>query len=121
MEKINLIKFIANSGFCSRKEAEDLVKEGKVLVDSKIAQDPGLDVSEKQEIQINNKILTKIKKVRLFAFHKPKKCIVSRIDPEGRTTIYDLIEKNYKKICNERLIYVGRLDFNSEGLILLTN
>lgn len=122
MEKIHLTKYISQSGICSRRDAEDLILNGEVKINSDVVKNPHCYVdSKKQKIFVKGKLIKPIQDIKLFAFHKPKGCITSKDDPLGRQTVYDIIKNNYKNDLNHRLIYIGRLDFNSEGLLLFTN
>ena len=114
-QNIRISKFIANAGICSRREAEKLILEGAVVINGKKILHPIHFVSEKDKIIINGKPIKK-NKLKIFIFHKPRNLITTHKDPEGRTTIFDKIPRKYG-----RLISVGRLDYNTEGLIILTN
>lgn len=114
MEK--LAKIIASAGVCSRREAEQLIKSGKVKIDNELMTNVAHRASPSQKIEVNGQVLKPVEKTRLFIFYKPRGCITSTKDPEGRKIIFDYIPKDYP-----RLIYIGRLDYNSEGLLLLTN
>ena len=114
-QNIRISKFIANAGICSRREAEKLILEGAVVINGKKILHPIYFVSENDKITINGKPIQK-NKLKIFIFNKPKNLITTHKDPEGRTTIFDKIPKKYG-----RLISVGRLDYNTEGLIILTN
>ncbi len=113
-----IAKIIARSGFCSRRQAEELVAEKRVSFNDEIIQEPSfcLDESDHQKIKIDGVKLPKIKKAEIWLFHKPKNCLTSRVDEKNlRKTIFDILPKYVPKIS------VGRLDFNTEGLLLLTN
>jgi len=116
MEKFNLEKYISRSGFASRTDAKELILNNRVVVNNRTISDLTYRVSESDSISINGIPINLIDKVRLFLYHKPKGCIVTHDDPHDRKTIFSLLPKNLP-----RLISVGRLDFNSDGLILLTN
>lgn len=111
-----IAKVIAHSGFCSRREAEKLIEEGRVQVNGKTINTPAIIITD-QSIKIDNKLITTQQKTRLFAFHKPENVITSTKDEKGRQTVFDLISD--KKL--PRLMTIGRLDYNTEGLLLLTN
>ncbi len=113
---IRIAKFISNSGYCSRREAEKLILDGKVLINSKICEHPSHKVKDKDIVKVNNKIIKKIHKIELWKLYKPIKYICSTKDNLKRKKIFDLLPKELSK-----LISVGRLDYMSEGLILLTN
>lgn len=107
---------LSRAGVASRREAERLVAEGKVRVDGQMCTTPATLVTTDSRIQVNGRLVPKPEPSRLWRFHKPTGVLVSRGDPAGRSTIYDLLPKRW-----QRLVPVGRLDFNSEGLLLLTN
>ena len=113
---MRIAKRIASSGFCSRREAEKYIQSKKVIVNNKVVNSLGMLINKNDKIIIDGKILDKIPIPKLYMFNKPKGCIVSEKDPRNRKTIYDIITNN-----NKRLMYIGRLDYNSEGLLLLTN
>ncbi|MFC1658949.1 pseudouridine synthase [Pseudomonadota bacterium] len=110
-----LAKVIARSGHCSRREAEKLIKDGEVKVNGKIVTDVATNVTD-EAIKVHNKLINQKEKTRLWIFHKPKGIVVTRRDPQKRRTIFDILPAVMKNI-----IVVGRLDINTEGLILLTN
>ncbi len=114
MERI--AKIIARSGICSRRDAEKLILEGKVTVDGKLIDSPALNVGEENVITVNGKVIGAKETTRLWRYHKPKGLITSHKDPKGRPTVFDSLPKYLP-----RVISVGRLDFNTEGLLLLTN
>ncbi len=116
MEKYNLAKYIAHCGICSRREAEELILDRKVSVNNKLVDDMTYDISDYDSVAVNGIEISLIDQVKLYLFYKPRGCIVSRSDDQDRKTIYDLIPKSLG-----RLVSVGRLDYNSEGLLLLTN
>jgi 23S rRNA pseudouridine2605 synthase len=116
MEKFNITKYIARCGVCSRKDAEEMVLEGRVKVNDRVETDLTRDIDDCDSVMINGMNISFIDDVKLYMLHKPRGCIVSKEDDQGRKTIFDLLPKSLP-----RLMSVGRLDFNSEGLILLTN
>ncbi|MCA3245048.1 MAG: rRNA pseudouridine synthase [Azospirillum sp.] len=111
-----IAKAIARAGLCSRREAEALIAQGRVFVNGKRLTTPAHNVTAADEILVDNKKLAKPERPRLFRFHKPRGVLVATRDPGGRPTIYDGMPPELP-----RLMPVGRLDFNSEGLLLLTN
>ncbi len=113
---MRIAKYIANSGYCSRRDAEKLIIKGIVYVNHKICNKPNTNVHSNDLISINNKIIKLENIIKLWQFYKPIKVICTNRDPENRKTIFDFIPKNLP-----RLISIGRLDYMSEGLLLLTN
>lgn len=112
MERLQ--KIIANRGYCSRRDAEELILQGKVTVDGQIIQELGFKTSPNADVKIDGKSLEKEDLV-YYLLYKPKSVISSVKDDRGRTTVVDLIDE-------ERKIFpVGRLDYDTTGLILLTN
>lgn len=111
-----LAKRIARAGICSRREAEKLIEEGKVKVGGKTVKTPALNVTEEDAVSVNGKLLQDKEPVRLWLYHKPAGLVTTHKDPEGRPTVFDTLPKGMP-----RVISVGRLDLNSEGLLLLTN
>jgi len=114
MERI--AKVIAASGLCSRREAERWIEQGRVKVDGVKLTTPAVTVSPEQEIVVDGKALAKPKAVQMWKFHKPKGAITSRKDEKDRQTVFDLLPPEMRNLHT-----VGRLDYNSEGLLLLTN
>ena len=112
-----IAKRIARSGVCSRREAERLIIEGKVKLNEKIVYQCNINVNKNDWISVDGKPIPKIEQVRLWLFFKEKGFLVTNNDPNGRPTIFDKI----KSKVNNRMIAIGRLDINSEGLLLLTN
>jgi 23S rRNA pseudouridine2605 synthase len=113
---MRIAKFIAHSGLCSRRDAEKLIAEGRVTLDGMTLTTPAVLVAEGQEVRVNGKMLQTQQATRLWKFHKPRGVITSKRDEKDRQTIYDLLPKEM-----QNLLYIGRLDYNSEGLLLLTN
>jgi 23S rRNA pseudouridine2605 synthase len=116
-EEIPLNKYISHSGICSRRDAAELVKAGKVMVDGKLITEPGFKVTPGQEIKVNGKKITIQKNLVYILLNKPKDFITTTTDPQGRHTVLDLI----KHATNERVFPIGRLDRNTTGVLLLTN
>ena len=111
-----LSKKIARSGFSSRREAEKYIESGRVKVNGIIIKELSFQVGINDQIHIDGRRINKEGKTRLWKFHKPKGLITSHKDEKSRQTIFQILPKNLP-----RLITVGRLDLNSEGLLLLTN
>ena len=109
-----IAKVIADSGYCSRREAEKMIFEGRVAVNGKIIESPAILISD-ESIKIDNKLINNKQKTRLWIFHKPAGFITSNFDPKNRKTIFNILPSDLP-----RLISIGRLDYNSEGLLLMT-
>jgi 23S rRNA pseudouridine2605 synthase len=107
---------IARAGICSRRDAEKLIAAERVTVNGTVITSPALNVTARDAITIDGAALPQAEPTRLFRLHKPKGRITSARDPEGRPTIYEDLPFGMP-----RLITVGRLDFNTEGLLLMTN
>ena len=112
-----IAKVIARSGLCSRRDAERLITNGKVKVNKKILLECGVNVTSKDQIEVNNQPLPTKVATKLWLYHKQRGYLVTNNDPKGRPTIFDKL----KEKSDSRFISVGRLDMDSEGLLLLTN
>lgn len=112
-----LNKYIAHSGVCGRREAAELVKEGKVQVNGSIVFEPGFKVSAADKVLVKGKLIYLQKNLVYFLLNKPKDYITTAKDPEGRKTVFDLL----KEATKERIYPVGRLDRNTTGVLILTN
>ena len=112
-----IAKAIARSGLCSRREAERWIINGQVKLNNKILTECGVNVTSKDVIEVNGKPLPNKVITKLWMYHKQRGYLVTNYDPEGRSTIFDQL----KNKIETRFISVGRLDMDSEGLILLTN
>ena len=113
MERLQ--KIIANSGFTSRRKAEELIKEGKVEVNGKIIRELGFKADYNDAIVIDGEVLKQDTKKVYFLLNKPRNVISTVTDPQNRKTVVDLIE------TDQRIYPIGRLDYDTTGLILLTN
>jgi 23S rRNA pseudouridine2605 synthase len=111
-----IAKVIARSGVCSRRDAERLIAEGRVLLDGEIVTSPARNVTENNVIQVDGKPLAEPQPARLWRFHKPSGLVTTHKDEKGRPTVFAGLPASLG-----RVVSVGRLDFNSEGLLLLTN
>jgi len=114
--EIRLNRYIANTGICSRREADQYITAGLVSVNGKIINKLGIRVYPGDVVRFNGKILKNEKKVYIL-MNKPKDCITTVDDPGAKKTVLDLIGKN----ISERIYPVGRLDRNTTGVLLLTN
>ena len=116
---IRIAKFIARAGYCSRREAEYLILEGRVKLNNKTVTEYATFVSEWDNIEVNGfKINLASKREKLWAYYKPIGVITTHFDPQGRVTV---ISSVLRQIKERHVITIGRLDINSEGLLLLTN
>lgn len=115
-DKMRLNKFISNSGVCSRREADNLIKKGDIKVNGKTITEVGTIVSPTDVVEYQGERLNPEKKVYLL-LNKPKDTVTTARDPEGRRTVIDIV----KNACPQRIFPVGRLDRNTTGLLLLTN
>ena len=111
-----IAKVLARAGVCSRRDAERLIAEGRVKVDGRVLTSPALNVTRENRIEVDNEPLRQAEPTRLWLYHKPIGLVTSHKDPQGRATVFDNLPA-----ALPRVISVGRLDFNSEGLLLLTN
>ena len=111
-----IAKLMARAGLCSRRDAEVWVREGRVSVNGRIITSPALDVTAQDTVLVDGAPLPERERTRLFLYHKPKGLVTTHSDPEGRPTVFDSLPEGLP-----RLISIGRLDFNTEGLLLLTN
>lgn len=116
MERFNLAKFIAHCGICSRRDAEELVIDNRVTVNKRVINDLSFHVNEADLVSVNGININLIDEPRIFILNKPKGFIVSAKDEKNRKTVFNLIPKSLP-----RLMTIGRLDYNSEGVLLLTN
>ena len=113
---MRIAKYIAHAGYCSRRQAEELIYQKKVMINGYLCISPATNVLESDVIQVDYKEINIQNEIKLWKFYKPAGIITTTNDPKNRKTVFDLIPKNLP-----RLMTVGRLDRNSEGLLLLTN
>jgi pseudouridine synthase len=109
-------KILAQAGIASRRKAEQLISDGQVTINGKVAKLGDKATLGKDAIKVSGKLLVASGSPVYLAFHKPKGVLTALSDPDGRTTITDFLKK-----VKQRVFPVGRLEFNAEGLILLTN
>lgn len=113
MERIQ--KVIATSGYCSRRKAEELIQEGKVRVNGQVVTTFGMKVSSKDEIEVEGNLILKEKKYEYYLLNKPRGVVCTTSDEYNRKTVVDIID------TKGRIYPVGRLDYDTTGLIILTN
>ena len=111
-----IAKVMARAGLCSRRDAEAWIAAGRVSVNGQALTSPAFNVTAKDEIKVDGAPLARRERTRLFLFHKPRGLVTTARDPEGRPTIFSALPEDAP-----RLVAVGRLDINTEGLLLLTN
>src|SRR5277367_2616136 len=111
-----IAKVMARAGVCSRRDAEAWIAEGRVSVNGKVLDSPAFNVSEADDVRVDGKPLAAPERTRLFLFHKPRGLVTTARDPEGRQTVFAVLPPDLP-----RLVAIGRLDINTEGLLLLTN
>ena len=111
-----IAKVVSRAGLASRRDAEQWIVQGRVTVNGRVINSPALDVTANDVVTVDGKPLPPRERTRLFLFHKPRGLMTTHADPEGRPTVFDNLPEGLP-----RLISIGRLDFNTEGLLLLTN
>ena len=111
-----IAKVVSRAGLASRRDAEEWIVQGRVTVNGRVINSPALDVTANDVIQVDGKPLPERERTRLFLYHKPRGLMTTHADPEGRPTVFDNLPEHLP-----RVISIGRLDFNTEGLLLLTN
>jgi 23S rRNA pseudouridine2605 synthase len=111
-----IAKVIARAGLCSRRDAEKLIAEGRVVLNGEKVSTPAVRIGEHDVIAVDGKPLAEPEAARLWRYHKPVGLVTTHRDPNGRPTVFANLPRNMP-----RVVSVGRLDFNSEGLLLLTN
>ena len=112
---VRISKIISHSGICSRRDAEELIKKGKVKINGAIFKDFYIEINSIKNVEVNKKILRK-QITKLWCFYKPRGYVSSNKEQKNQISFFNLIPKNIL-----RVVSVGRLDIQSEGLILLTN
>ena len=115
-ESERIAKVIARAGLCSRRDAERWIAGGRVSVNGKVLETPAFTVSEGDAIVVDGKPLARMEATRLFLYHKPSGLVTTARDEKGRPTVFDRLPPEMP-----RVVSVGRLDLNSEGLLMLTN
>lgn len=120
LEGDRIAKLLARAGVASRREIERMIAEGRVALEGKVLDTPAVKLANLKGVTVDGKPVAQAEPARLFAFHKPAGLITAERDPRGRPTIYTAL-RNALPRGAPRLMPVGRLDFNTEGLLLLTN
>ncbi|KPN64153.1 23S rRNA pseudouridine2605 synthase [Aliiroseovarius crassostreae] len=111
-----IAKVLARAGVASRREAERMIEAGRVSVNGKVITSPALNVTGKERIIVDGKALADPEPARLWLYHKPTGLVTTARDEKGRETVFDALPEDMPRVMS-----VGRLDLNSEGLLLLTN
>ena len=113
---MRIAKAMARAGLCSRREAERWIADGRVSVNGKLLRTPAIEVNVTDRIIVDGKPLPAAEPPKLWRYHKQKGTVTTHKDPEGRPTVFEKLPPEMP-----RVISIGRLDFNTEGLLLLTN
>ena len=116
VESGRIAKILARVGVASRRDVERMVAEGRIKVNGKVLESPAIVVSMSDRIEVDNEVIGGIERTRLWIYHKPAGLVTTNKDPEGRETVFDRLPNHLP-----RVLTVGRLDINTEGLLLLTN
>jgi len=111
-----IAKVMARAGLCSRRDAEQWIADGRVSVNGTVILSPALNVGPRDKIVVDGQPLAAAEPTRLFMFHKPRGTVTTDRDPEGRPTIFEVLPEGLPRVMT-----IGRLDINTEGLLLLTN
>lgn len=109
-------KYIAQSGFCSRRKADDLVANGNVKINGAVMKAPGYDVAEGDKVEVNGTLISKAEKKVYYLLNKPVGFVTTVSDDKDRPTVMDLVSD-----IDERIFPVGRLDYNTSGMLIMTN
>lgn len=111
-----IAKRLARAGVASRREVERMIEAGRVAVDGKVLTSPAFNVTDKNVIAVDGKVIGAAEEPRVWRYHKSAGTLTTNRDPQGRPTIFDKLPPGMP-----RVVTIGRLDFNTEGLLLLTN
>jgi 23S rRNA pseudouridine2605 synthase len=114
--RLRIAKAMARAGLCSRREAERWIADGRVSVNGKVLQTPAVEVGPGDRVLVDGQQLKAAEPAQLWRYYKPKGLVTTNRDPQGRPTVFDNLPPDLP-----RVISIGRLDFNTEGLLLLTN
>jgi len=112
---MRIAKAMARAGLCSRRDAERWILDGRVAVNGEVLKSPARDVGPSDTVKVDGRPLARPEPAMLWRFHKPRGCVTTHKDPEGRPTVFEKLPKEMP-----RVVSIGRLDFNTEGLLLLT-
>jgi 23S rRNA pseudouridine2605 synthase len=115
-EPVRIAKALARAGLCSRRQAERWIGERRVSINGEVLESPARDVTPRDRILVDGKELPAPEPPRLWRYHKPRGLVTTHADPQGRPTVFDALPEHLP-----RVVSVGRLDVNTEGLLLLTN
>ena len=116
MDQMRIAKAMARAGLCSRRDAERWIAEGRVAVNGHVINSPAINVGGQDAIVVDGKALPRAEPVRLWRYCKPRGRVTTHKDPQGRPTVFEALPDGMP-----RVVSIGRLDFNTEGLLLLTN
>ena len=111
-----IAKVIARAGIASRRDVEAMIAEGRVTLNGKVLDSPAINVTPADQITVDGEPLPTKERTRLWLYHKPRGLVTTARDPEGRPTVFDNLPEDLP-----RVVAIGRLDINTEGLLLLTN
>lgn len=111
-----IAKWLARAGIASRRDAEKLLEEGRVKLNGALVSHPATFINPGDVVQVNGAVVDTPDRARLWRYHKPEGLVTTHKDPEGRPTVFEKLPEHLP-----RVVSVGRLDLNSEGLLLLTN
>ncbi len=115
-ETMRIAKAMARAGLCSRRDAERWIEAGRVTVNGALLKSPARDVGPSDKVLVDGKPLPTAEPVRLWRYHKPRGLVTTHRDPEGRPTVFEKLPPEMPRVMS-----IGRLDLNTEGLLLLTN
>ncbi|WP_422372850.1 pseudouridine synthase [Hoeflea sp.] len=116
VESGRIAKILARAGVASRRDVERMVAEGRIRVNGKVLESPAIVVSLTDRIEVDGEEIAGIERTRLWIYHKPAGLVTTNRDPEGRKTVFETLPKHLPRVLS-----IGRLDINTEGLLLLTN
>lgn len=111
-----IAKVIARAGLCSRREAETWIADGRVKLNGRVLDTPAVTVKADDKVEVDDQPLPERDRTRLWLFHKPRGTVTTTYDPEGRPTVFSILPEDLPRVMT-----IGRLDINTEGLLLLTN